>query len=363
MPGLQGSTIHCELRTVSGIFEESQQIKPDDPKDSESQANSTFHGAPKYEALSYVWGDANIKVPITIQGKQIKVTTNLEIFLQRLRHSSEPRTLWTDTICVDQCNLDERSAHVQLMAQVYGQATRVLVWLGEEDTNTEVAFTAARKLAVDSVLNDKEYMEYLGIDHETVLSDIREKFPDDRIPELANFELSHLTEEEVNSLEIIFKNRSWCTRVWVIQEIALARAATALCGSLTIPWDTLQLIPGSNTIQKVISLPRASSDKIERAVMALMLAGRLGMIRQGRQGRLNEPLGGLSETLFWTKGRKCADPRDVVYDILSLMAFAERRIVPDYNKPISIVYTELTRALIEDWKFKRYLSQKRNGAR
>src|ERR1700737_1004853 len=54
---------------------------------------------PTYEALSYTWGDASQKSPISCNedGHMIEITLNCETALRRLRTKDEERTLWIDT--------------------------------------------------------------------------------------------------------------------------------------------------------------------------------------------------------------------------------------------------------------------------
>lgn len=39
---------------------------------------------------------------------------------------------WVDAICINQADLEERSAQVQIMPQIYSQASCVIVWLGDD---------------------------------------------------------------------------------------------------------------------------------------------------------------------------------------------------------------------------------------
>jgi hypothetical protein len=41
--------------------------------------------------------------------------------------------LWTDAICINQQDLDERGHQVQLMGSIYRNAHMVIVWLGTDD--------------------------------------------------------------------------------------------------------------------------------------------------------------------------------------------------------------------------------------
>lgn len=55
--------------------------------------------------------------------------------------------MWIDAVCVDQENLEERSQQVQRMAEIYKLADRVVVWLGESDSQTVFAMNLLSYLA------------------------------------------------------------------------------------------------------------------------------------------------------------------------------------------------------------------------
>lgn len=87
-----------------------------------------------YEALSYTWGPWTQKRTIVLNGKSgFHVTDNIFNALQRLRLRHRPRRLWIDAICIDQDNISERNAQLQIMGKIYKNADHVLVWLGDGD--------------------------------------------------------------------------------------------------------------------------------------------------------------------------------------------------------------------------------------
>jgi hypothetical protein len=106
---------------------------------------------PSYEALSYVWGDPNITVPINVNDHPLPVTTNLEIALRYLRLGDEPRILWIDAIVINQRDLKERATQVALMADIYGKAASVRVWLGPPDTLTTLIMNYYHEVFAASV--------------------------------------------------------------------------------------------------------------------------------------------------------------------------------------------------------------------
>ena len=94
-----------------------------------SNANLTKRPRPRYEALSYVWGDPSdnhfihvdqggplrkLKALLSEDRSKVRlsVTSNLEEALRYLRLSHEPRLLWIDAICIDQQNIMERGQQV-----------------------------------------------------------------------------------------------------------------------------------------------------------------------------------------------------------------------------------------------------------
>ena len=86
--------------------------QPDEAKDAMikcSMKTTSLHEVDnQYLALSYTWGNANDRKPITINSRPVLVTINLEAFLQEWRHSAFREHnnqeydvfLWIDAICI-----------------------------------------------------------------------------------------------------------------------------------------------------------------------------------------------------------------------------------------------------------------------
>lgn len=176
-----------------------------------------------YEAISYVWGSTNRDHLANTAGEAIYITANLDCALRRVRSRSEPRTLWADSVCINQEDLAERENQVLLMGQVYGKAKRVLMYLGE-DVN-------GHGEAVRSLVSEVEMMVLDGIGRvgkswnsfPTLDAEDRERF---------------LADRRWESL-IIMTNLPWFTRGWVIQEAALAADALMLWGLTEISWRSI----------------------------------------------------------------------------------------------------------------------------
>jgi hypothetical protein len=152
--------------------------------------------SPKYEALSYVWGQGVASNPVLLDGVHLQITPNLDTALRHLRHGSDRRLLWIDALCINQNDLKERAEQVRLMQAIYTEASTVLIWLGPSaDGSDEVMASIERE--------DKEYWQTY--------------------------------EFQVRFLRIL--RRPWFSRVWVVQEFVLAKQPMFGCGVIWVPWQ------------------------------------------------------------------------------------------------------------------------------
>lgn len=188
---------------------------------------------PECKVLSYVWGPEDREQDIVCEGKILKVTPNLLEVLRRLRHrilksehDDQMGLLWIDAICINQDDLAERSQQVQLMTDVYKNAERVLVWIGEEPALSRRAFDTIHLLDQTSrALNVEENKNMNGVPDTTVLTN--------------GVRLEQLPEDPVwpNVLDVL-ASRTYFTRLWTVQEVTLSDESKTqvLCGSNSCPW-------------------------------------------------------------------------------------------------------------------------------
>lgn len=105
-----------------------------------------FDCSPEYDGLSYTWGDERLTEPIIVNECESQATNNLKCALRHLR-SKQSRILWVDAVCINQKNVDERNHQVKRVGKIYAKASKVIVWLGEADENTALAFSTLEPLA------------------------------------------------------------------------------------------------------------------------------------------------------------------------------------------------------------------------
>jgi hypothetical protein len=99
----------------------------------------SLDGSQKYEALSYVWGTDNPSIPVHLGNATLLVTRNCHSALRRLRDTKGTRTLWVDSICINQSDEEEKSHQVAIMRDIFANAHRVYIWLGERTEESDYA--------------------------------------------------------------------------------------------------------------------------------------------------------------------------------------------------------------------------------
>ena len=94
------------------------------------------------------------RFPVSCDGRTMLVTPNLRDALHMLttadvmkRGFPNSKYIWIDAICIDQDNIFERNAQVAMMADIFGAAQSVIVWLGAEDEYTEDAFNVISRVS------------------------------------------------------------------------------------------------------------------------------------------------------------------------------------------------------------------------
>lgn len=134
-----------------------------------------------YDALSYVWGNTGKPRFISIGEYDLLVTENLYVALSRLRYRSIERIIWVDAVCINQGDEAEKEKQIPFMANIYGQARCVVVWLGEAADNSDQALEEIR------IAGDKR---------------------------VTNSEVKQIDETTQSAILALFQ-RSWFRRIWV----------------------------------------------------------------------------------------------------------------------------------------------------
>lgn len=111
---------------------------------------------PKYETISYVWGDPEDRLTININGFEFSVPASSARAIRRVRLPDCTRVIWIDAICIDQSNLKERGRQVAMMGRIYAEGVQNLIYLGEEDF--ESAISSIREILKDAQEQDEDFI-------------------------------------------------------------------------------------------------------------------------------------------------------------------------------------------------------------
>jgi hypothetical protein len=329
---------------------------------------------PAYIALSYTWGEPTVVTdptaliftteprcyPIYCEGQLLRGTRNLRTALRRLRQSrsllaltgcktakfvedawGEVELYWIDALCVDQDDLLERSKQVSLMAKIYGQARSCTVYLGEEDEYSRSAMDLIQAFC-----------------HDVAISQCLVRCESGRAKDLILCRMDSLTKEQKNGLSVLLARR-YFSRVWVLQEMILARKVLGLFGPIVFDFEIVLSFGSLCSIAARDFTIRGLDDftigkthypghdhSVPSPHQAAVSLGALMNARMALQQK--RPLGFL-DVVPTALICDTSDERDRIYGILAVSAELlhdhEPSIVVDYNRPVGEVYANATASL------------------
>jgi len=272
---------------------------------------------PNYEALSYAWGDQNIKDSILLDGQDFLITASLKAALWHLRLITRVRKIWIDAICINQADTLERSQQVLIMRDIYANADKVIVWLGEESENSGIAM---------HILEDMSsgFVDYKTFGYE---------------PSRCKAEEVQMEVELWQPVTELFHRPFW-SRVWIVQEIALAKEALVCCGWRSIQWATLE-----TALYRLLHSNRVDYEPFKTEVYHRVFSLRLER-EDFKHPRVRVHF---SDLLYRQRFRKLSEQRDIIYSIIGIAKdIFPGTIVPDYSQPAQRVYQNATRSVILD---------------
>jgi len=349
----------------------------------------SLEGDLDFEALSYTWGEPEFPRVIEIGEHTIAITENLFAALKRFRLEDKTRKLWIDAICISQSDDREKSSQVALMAEIYRRAKVVLGWLGDGDEASTKALDHFGELAKSA--------PHFGLDRE-VGHRIYLQNPG-KLPRGTEAEVSTLLHAaKAHKVELIY-SRPWFTRIWIVQEVVLAREIVLFSGNTSIRWPVFAaavslLLQAQMTIDvRVVNLtafnmawdivtvrgqryllasrplkkPVEYDTASQRSTFAQQhqtLLGRIhGDLLLGNSNeQIKEHLTDVDRPSFLDTGsmerhntviatfwkRDCKNDRDRIYGMLGVCPWdVQIGITPDYSLPVVDVYVDYALRFLE----------------
>jgi hypothetical protein len=319
-PGTSSNPIRCTLRTISL-----------------ASATDT------YEAISYVWGDVNNLAAISCNGHPSRIPATLDIALRALRHPAAHRVLWADSICINQDDDEEKGHQAKQMCQVYESAKRVIVYLGPDEYGmAERCFDLIQNFNRAWSCRWEEYGDIFKIPlrkvQDSISADVR----------------------GWDEVALLFKS-AWFTRLWVVQEAALAKECLMMMGAAAVGFREvieLMLWLKSRRDYSRVTCPHVSTTWSEIFIFIVLA------LEKQFTWHMELPLpswfrphtacssrdGSFIDMLQNGRFLQATDARDRVYAILgSSLARNEDGsllVEPDYTRSVEEVYLDLAYALL-----------------
>ncbi|KAK0664541.1 heterokaryon incompatibility protein-domain-containing protein [Cercophora samala] len=372
----------CEIRCVRFQQHEAPASHPFDsrPIMLEMRIVSLNDSLP-FSALSYVWGDSKDTVDIAVNNSTFAATKNLHAALQEL-DQIHTGWLWIDALCIDMSNNEERAQQVSYMHKVYSIAHQVYLWLGPGSIYTDMVMAYIAKHGPEAVSLKAEFRRLSWGDPQN--ADLRRELercmfftvsaedettkitcPDSKLGSFYYRLVEHWMQSELfkriveTALEDILSRTYW-NRIWIIQELVLAKSPIIMVGKGHMPLGYF-----TATIDALhhwsIFTQWLSHDPGRRVSRILRLPDawypiRPIVIRQLLE-KESEDETDVFTTILWTTiptvsrpFYTATDSRDILYGLLALRSQILKRsnfdIQADYNRSVAEVFTILTRALL-----------------
>ncbi|KAB2111085.1 hypothetical protein AG0111_0g1520 [Alternaria gaisen] len=329
-PGAWDESVSCSLRTVH--------LDDDDPR---------------YEAISYAWGDYNDRKPVICNGHAITTTRSLFEALQRFRYVDTTRTLWADALCINQADDNEKTSQVRLMSYIYKKAVRVLVWLQHDDDRVV-------KDSLDAIcrfVSEEEcFVRLGGLDGTPQPTpNIFYRWLDVDVTTVIKMESSAITGAAIDALDLICDS-PWFGRGWVVQEVALSTSASVFWGHGEIGFEWLGVASYAVGLDYVF---RSSTGTRTQSCFYLFL-----VCNSSR--RSNVPRDSFLDLVDSTTDLAFNEPKDRIYGLLGLKTLecdlvdGQSFIDPDYNITTMECYRRVAAKLLCEWHDLRVLSWMRS---
>ena len=321
---------------------------------------------PPYRALSYTWGSpfpkdgepseiGNWCTPTQVlncNGTLVYIRQNLHDALQSLIQRGMAGIYWIDSICINQQDDQERGAQVSMMGDIFAGAVEVICWLGRGDAHCDNFLELHRRLP--PLITEHGLDELNTISPADIDAICGFQNAESHTSRIAGF----TTTEKLCESYMKFLQRTWFERLWIAQEVALAKNLKLLFGQYEVDWDDMcrvafhagescynpLWVPYHRYISSGTSLPVAA----------------VGMFWQLREDQRSEALRTnlaktvhyiskeegnyvlLLETLRETAGLHSTDLRDRIYGIIGIVS----KMLPNGQIPLLQVDYHITTSVL-----------------
>lgn len=316
---------------------------------SASLATWDIESAPPYNAISYAWGDFSENHTIFVNSTELCVRKNCFYALQQTRLHYPGCYVWIDAICINQSDLEEKSAQVAMMGDIYKRAFLVLACIGRTD-----AFIRTSQEMYGKAIFQKTVLEETI--EESMTKEVREKaimkaersmmthrwYPDG----LANAEVFFPANNEDEALIDRFRRqwnalseRPYFERAWVVQELfgGGPGGTIILAGHDSISWSRLTQSGLRLNDLLTNTVTNLTTQHFDNQIF------RLHRLIVDVEGHFTKYL---DQMVFL----QCQDPRDRIFSAVSLVdwrSYGQTKLLPDYEMTRWQLASELMWRLVD----------------
>lgn len=328
---------------------------------------STLQRHVPYQAVSYVWGSPKLERLLNTPSGAIPITESLFTALVNFRSTTQPVRLWADAVCINQASDVEKAQQISMMGVIYRQASEVLVFLGPSAPSDPLAFWAlnifadfyCRSNRGDVPLGRSRLENHAWRKNREAL--MRDKLKARRSCGRRSWRckccLQPFEWPAGDFDDAVFRaflricQRPWWTRLWTIQEVALADKAVfyvgqhhALLGTLSDAiggwYETYGMVQGDISVREE---HYAAASHAYRVIHGLIMFFRDDSECCPRQRFLQHLLLPSCDNISTTV------PADIVYATRKLtLAWKEPSLDPTRRLKDSDLWKEVTLSLLAD---------------
>ena len=295
-----------------------------------------------YDALSYCWGNLEVTTPVIVNGRKMQVTINLRDALHKLRSYSAPNAmiLWADALCINQKDKEETGHQVQFMVDIYSKASTVHAWLDPGGHLEKRGLAALERLS----RSDCSEPNRTSVAHAVAYS---------------------ASDEDLFELAFVSRicDAPYWQRVWIIQELSLARNAVlhqgphqAMITCWACQWNRInslflhlvrpcRLLDPTAFDRDSERIELASCPSTANGFLNIIGALDLNLAAKGLMQRTDART--TMETLTLVMKKKATNDRDYIYSQLFLLR-AYMDVDVDYSKTVGEVFEDAVIQLIQN---------------
>lgn len=268
--------------------------------------------------------------------------------------TGSPAYIWIDALCIDQTNNDEKGVQVAMMDEIYKNASKVVIFLGDADQHTECALEVMEELAKVPEKNPNwASHSFDDFDAATAFANLLE----------ASRTLGMRDLSPADWLDYgAFLMRNWFGRIWVVQERYFAAETAMFIGGTEIEWAKLTRASKvlfntrmNHSLEAQILFAIHGTDLYQDDSVAELFGDRLK--NEHIFETLNRGSGfptGLETLLYYSKCFDATEPRDHFFGVLGIWkevqseSVAAAAVRPDYHASVAEVYAQATMFAVKE---------------